>query len=65
VQTVSSREIRQNRCRSVSNRQDFTEFYADFTQAPVAKDRPRWLAELSTGIKRHRQGRTGWTVEVM
>lgn len=31
----------------------------------MAKDRPRWLAELSTGFKRHRQGRTGWTVEVM
>jgi integrase len=31
----------------------------------MATDRPRWLAELSTGFKRHRQGRTGWFVEVM
>ena len=31
----------------------------------MAKDRPKWLAELSTGFKRHRQGRAGWTVEVM
>ena len=30
----------------------------------MAKDRPRWLAELSTGFKRHRRGRTGWFVEV-
>lgn len=31
----------------------------------MALDRPRWLADLSRGFKRHRQGRTGWTVEVM
>jgi integrase len=31
----------------------------------VALDRPQWLADLSRGFKRHRQGRTGWTVEVM
>ena len=31
----------------------------------MAKDRPKWLAELSTGFKRHRQGRAGWNVEVM
>jgi integrase len=31
----------------------------------MAKDRPQWLADLSKGFKRHRQGRTGWTVEVM
>ena len=30
----------------------------------MAKDRPRWLAELSTGFKRHRQGRTGWGIEL-
>jgi hypothetical protein len=31
----------------------------------VALDRPQWLADLSRGFKRHRQGRSGWTVEVM
>jgi integrase len=31
----------------------------------MATDRPRWLAELSTGFKRHRQQRSGWFVEVM
>jgi integrase len=31
----------------------------------VALDRPQWLADLSRGFKRHRQGRTGWTVELM
>lgn len=31
----------------------------------MATDRPQWLADLSRGFKRHRQGRTGWTVEVM
>lgn len=31
----------------------------------MALDRPQWLADLSRGFKRHRQGRTGWTVEVM
>lgn len=31
----------------------------------MALDRPHWLADLSRGFKRHRQGRTGWTVEVM
>jgi integrase len=31
----------------------------------MAKDRPQWLADLSKGFKRHRQGRTGWVVEVM
>lgn len=31
----------------------------------MALDRPQWLAELSRGFKRHRQGRPGWTVEVM
>jgi integrase len=30
----------------------------------VAKDRPRWLADLSAQFKRHRQGRSGWFVEV-
>ncbi|WP_159819901.1 hypothetical protein [Cyanobium sp. Copco_Reservoir_LC18] len=30
----------------------------------MAKDRPRWLAELSSGFRRHRQGRSGWFVEV-
>jgi hypothetical protein len=25
----------------------------------MAKDRPQWLADLSRGFKRHRQGRTG------
>ncbi len=30
----------------------------------MAKDRPKWLAELSTGFKRHRQGRTGWFLEL-
>lgn len=30
----------------------------------MAKDRPRWLSELSTGFKRHRRGRTGWFVEL-
>jgi hypothetical protein len=30
----------------------------------MAKDRPRWLAELSAQFKRHRQGRSGWFVEV-
>jgi len=28
-------------------------------------DRPQWLADLSRGFKRHRLGRSGWTVEVM
>lgn len=28
-------------------------------------DRPQWLADLSRAFKRHRRGRTGWTVEVM
>jgi len=31
----------------------------------MAKDRPEWLADLSKGFKRHRQGRPGWMVEVM
>ena len=30
----------------------------------MAKNRPKWLAELSTGFKRHRQGRAGWFVEL-
>jgi integrase len=30
----------------------------------MAKDRPQWLADLSKGFKRHRQGRTGWMVEL-
>jgi integrase len=30
----------------------------------VATDRPRWLTDLSAGFKRHRQGRSGWFVEV-
>ena len=30
----------------------------------MAKDRPPWLADLSKGFKRHRQGRTGWMVEL-
>lgn len=30
----------------------------------VAASRPRWLAELSTAFRRHRQGRTGWYIEV-
>jgi integrase len=30
----------------------------------LAKDRPRWLADLSAQFKRHRQGRSGWFVEV-
>ena len=31
----------------------------------MALDRPQWLADLSRGFKRHRQGRSGWTIEVM
>jgi len=31
----------------------------------VAKERARWLEDLSAGFKRHRQGRPGWFVEVM
>lgn len=31
----------------------------------MALDRPQWLADLSRGFKRHRQGRSGWSVEVM
>lgn len=31
----------------------------------MANDRQQWLADLSRSFKRHRQGRTGWTVEVM
>ena len=31
----------------------------------MALDRPQWLTDLSRGFKRHRQGRSGWTVEVM
>jgi integrase len=30
----------------------------------VALDRPQWLADLSRSFKRHRQGRSGWFVEV-
>jgi len=30
----------------------------------MAKDRPQWLTDLSKGFKRHRQGRTGWMVEL-
>lgn len=30
----------------------------------MAKDRSRWLADLSAQFKRHRQGRSGWFVEV-
>lgn len=30
----------------------------------MAKDRPKWLADLSTGFKRHRRGRGGWFIEV-
>lgn len=30
----------------------------------MAKDRPKWLTELSAGFKRHRRGRGGWFVEV-
>ena len=29
----------------------------------MAKDRPKWLADLSAGFKRHRRGRAGWFVE--
>ncbi len=31
----------------------------------MALTRPQWLADLSRSFKRHRQGRPGWTVEVM
>jgi len=31
----------------------------------MALNRPQWLADLSRGFKRHRQGRSGWTAEVM
>ena len=31
----------------------------------MAKDRSPWLADLSRSFKRHRNGRPGWTVEVM
>ena len=30
----------------------------------MAADRPKWLAELSSGFRRHRQGRSGWFVEL-
>lgn len=30
----------------------------------MARDRPKWLAELSASFKRHRRGRGGWFVEV-
>jgi len=30
----------------------------------MALDRPKWLADLSRAFKRHRQGRTGWFVEL-
>ena len=30
----------------------------------MAADRPKWLAELSSGFRRHRQNRSGWFVEV-
>jgi integrase len=30
----------------------------------MAKDRPKWLAELSTSFKRHRRGRVGWFLEL-
>ena len=30
----------------------------------MAQGRPRWLAELSAQFKRHRQGRTGWFIEL-
>ncbi len=59
---VSSREIRQIPCEPVNVCQDFTQIS---TRASMALDRPQWLADLSRGFKRHRQGRTGWTVEVM
>jgi hypothetical protein len=31
----------------------------------MAVGRPQWLDHLSRSFKRHRGGRTGWTVEVM
>jgi hypothetical protein len=31
----------------------------------MAVGRPQWLNDLSRSFKRHRGGRTGWTVEVM
>ena len=31
----------------------------------MAVNRPAWLADLSRSFKRHRQGRPGWSVEVM
>lgn len=31
----------------------------------MALDRPQWLTDLSRAFKRHRQGRSGWAVEVM
>jgi integrase len=31
----------------------------------VSLNRPQWLADLSRAYKRHRQGRAGWTLEVM
>ena len=47
------------------NRQSLPGFHSDFTLGWMAADRPRWLAELSTGFKRHRQQRSGWFLEVM
>jgi integrase len=31
----------------------------------MALSRPSWLADVSRQFKRHRQGRSGWTIEVM
>jgi hypothetical protein len=53
---VSSAEIRQNPCGSARACQDFTQISP---AGEMAKDRPQWLADLSRGFKRHRQGRTG------
>ena len=31
----------------------------------MALDRPQWFIDLSKGFKGHRQGRSGWSLEVM
>ena len=52
----------QERPKTVTPCQDFTQISRS---VKMASDRQQWLTDLSRQFKRHRQGRTGWFVEVM
>jgi hypothetical protein len=53
---------------TAQNPSGFVRVTHNFTQispkVKMARDRSKWLAELSTAFRRHRQHRTGWFVEL-